>query len=344
MAIKRVSGGTSVNVGPGTVKVRNNGSWVLALGAKVRSGGEWKDSLYVAYPNAATNFSASPGTAGSNNTFSWVKPTTGATVTGYKLYVYSDQACTTQVDTKTVSGGDTLSTTYTRGSAGTNGGNGTTYYVRLKTIGAAGESQSWATNSSGGTIIKVVNGSASWPTDNSYWSDTFVTNGGGPYNASSWSGYGYDNSYNPGLAFDGNGSTYWRSQWWSYREPWEWISFTATGHPNYPLTKLVAAGFQPYGNPPDVFYFDLLDGYLNFAQTLGGPGGFYTPSLALIGCDYNLTPNQVVNLRINSTQLGSNPGYSTYNCQMAEVYIFWKVYVPNIITNQATANTITNLS
>lgn len=343
MAIKSKRSGSWQTPAAGTIKVKKNGAWQTAISVKMKKNGAWVDSLYVAYPNAATSFSGTGGTGASLGVkFSWVAPTGGAPVTGYKLYSYSDQACTQNEQTVTLD--NVLTTTYSRGSAGTNGDSGTTYYVRLKTIGAAGESQSWATNSSGGTIIKVVNGSASWTTDNSYWSDTFVTNGGGPYNASSWSGQGYDNSYNPGLAFDGDGGTYWRSQWWSYREPWEWISFTATGHPNYPLTKLVAAGFQPYGNPPDVFYFDLLDGYLNFAQTLGGPGGFYTPSLALIGCDYNLTPNQVVNLRINSTQLGHNPGYSTYNCQMAEVYIFWKVYVPNIITNQATANTITNLS
>lgn len=328
MAIRSRKSGSWSIPDPGKIKVRKDGEWKTALSVKVKKNGEWKDSLYVAYPNAATNFSASPGTGGGNNTFSWVKPTTGAPATGYKLYVYSDQACTTQVDTKTVSGGDTLSTTYTRGSAGTNGADGTTYYVRLKTLGAGSlESQGWATSTSGSsTIIKVVNGSATY-TPPSAWSWATFTNTiplGYPFGgtASSWSGQGYDNSYNPGNAFDNNSSTYWRSQWWDYNYAWEWISFSiASSSYHTDKIKVTAVYFTPYGNGPGTYYLDLLalDGSWLY---VAGPGASNT-----ISCSAEIPSGGSATYRLNFSSLGSNPGVSTYNAQIAEIRFDYKTWI-----------------
>lgn len=343
MAIKRFSGGSAQSVGSGSIRVRSGNAWALPLSAKVRVGGAWIDSGYVSYPNAATSFSGSGGNGGSLGVnFQWVAPTSGAPVTGYKLYSYSDQACTQNEQSVTLGTG--TSTTYSRGSAGSNGNAGTTYYVRLKTLGAGGlESQSWATTSSGGTVIKVVNGSTAYDVVTpGYWgTEVFgAIPAGYPYfgDASSWSGNGYDNSYNPGLAVDNNGYTYWRSQWYSYNYASEWISFTVFA---FPTKKVLVTGvtFTGWGNWPEYYTVDVLT--FGGWQYLGGPGAF-----AGVTISQEIAAGGYATFRLWFTQLGYNSvggGYD-YNAQVSEIRFNYKPWVDPVTTNYpATANTVTNV-
>ena len=342
MPIKRRTGGSFVTVNNGTIRVRSGNSWVSPTSVKVRSGGSWVDSGYLAYPNIATSFTGSGGTGDSLPvTFSWTAPASGAPVTGYRLYAYSDQACTNQVSTQLVTSGTTTQFSY--GSAET------TYYVRLKTVGSVGESVGWATTSSGGTILKVVNGKKSVAASSTYgWTNNPAT--GSAYvgtptagTASSWSGQGYDNNYNPGLAFDNNSSTYWRSQWWELPNiAYEWISFSQAAP--FVDIRLISVGFVPFGNGPGTFYLDRTYSSWDFLAYLGGPGA-YAFGQGLINCDVTIPAGQTYYFRINSGDMGYNPGFSNYNVQMSEIRIYYQVWgvVATTPAVAATANTVTNV-
>lgn len=344
MPIQRRTNGAFSAVSNGSARIRVNNAWISPTSIKVRSGGTWVDSGYVAYPNAATSFTGSGGTGDSLPvTFTWTAPVGGAPVTGYRLYAYSDQACTNQVATQLVTSG--TSTSFSYGSAES------TYYVRLKTVGSVGESVNWATTSSGGTILRVVNGKKSVAAvDNYGWKNDPATNSayvGTPNagTASSWSGQGYiGNLYNPGLAFDNNSSTYWRTQWWALPNiAWEWISFSQ-GAP-FVSIKIVSVGFVPTGNGPGTFYLDRTDSGWNFVSSLAGPGA-YGFGQGLISCSVEIPVGQTYYFRINCTDMGANPSaYGTYNVQMSEIRIYYQVWgvVSTTPGSAATANTITNV-
>ena len=315
----------------GSIRVKSDGQWRTAISVKVKQGGVWVDSGYVAYPNPATSFTGSGGNGDNRQvTFTWTAPSSGATVTGYRLYIYNSSD--TQIGT--VNLGTGTSYTYTFGAAST------TYYVRLKTLGIAGESQTFSTNTSSGTRLRVVTGAASYPYDNSRWSAnvSFVAS---YWTQSTWPGEPYgDYTYHGSKAFDGNSGTYWTGQSWAWPGGSEWLGFTlAAGGAR---RKIVALYNLPSGNRASTVSLDEFV-YPDWPWTGRYWQGGEVFGFQVIPCDFEISPFSTRYFRLWYTDLGYNPTpYGNYRVLTAEVRGDYQDWITDTGTVAATSNTTTN--
>jgi hypothetical protein len=316
----------------GSIRVKSDGQWRTAISVKVKQGGAWVDSGYVAYPNAATSFTGSGGN-GSNRqvTFTWTAPTTGAPVTKYFLSVYdaSDNQIGPDIDVGNV-------TSYTHTFAASS----TTYYVRLKSFGAAGLSQTFSTNTAGGTRLRVVIGAAPVPYDNSRWGATvnFIP---AYWTQSQWPGEPYgDYRYHGSKAFDNDSGTYWTGQSWAWPGGSEWLGFTlAAGGAR---RKIVALYNLPTGNRASTVSLDEF-AYPNFAWTGRYWQGGEVFGFQIIPCDFELSPFSTRYFRLWYTDLGYNPNaYGSHRVLTAEVHGDYQDWITDTGTVPATANTTAN--
>lgn len=313
MGISSKRSGSWSTPASGSIRVKSGGSWRTAVSVRVKQNGAWVNSGYVGYPNAATGFTGGGGNGDNRQvTFYWAAPSGGATPTGYRLYIYdsNNNQYGSPVDV-----GNVTSYTHTFASANS------TWYVRLKTLGAAGESLTFATNTAGGTRLGVNIGNIGyyvpypiygWSGDNTftpaYWSE------------STWPGKPFgDYTYHGSKAFDGNYGTYWTGQSWAWPGGSDWVGFYLSGgFTPHRYTSLVS---WPAGNACGVFWFDYWDG-ANFGFT-----GYSWPNNGgwafggqFISTDFQINPGVTGAYRFNYSELGYNPtAYGTYRVLTAEI-------------------------
>lgn len=317
----------------GSIRVKDGGIWRQAIKVYVKQGGVWVDSGYVAYPNPATSFTGSGGNGDNRQvTFTWTAPTSGATVSGYKLYVYNSS----DVQIATVDTGNVTSYTYTFGAANT------TYYVRLKTLGVAGESTTFATNSALGTRLQVVIGNTSSTYPVYGWSGA-ISFTPGYWTQSQWPGEPYgDYTYHGSKAFDGNPYTYWSGQSWSINYGSDWIGFSL-GSAISPKLKILNLYNLPAGNPCGTVTLDEFF-YPNFSYTgLYWQGG-YAFAAQVIPCNFEINAGVTRYFRLWYSNLGFNETeYGQYRALTAEVsgdYQYWTQTGTG--TNPAGSNSVSN--
>jgi len=317
----------------GSIRVKSDGQWRTAISVKVKQGGAWVDSGYVAYPNAATSFTGSGGNGDNKQvTFTWTAPTTGAPVTKYFLSVYdaSDNQIGPNIDVGNV-------TSYTHTFAASS----TTYYVRLKSFGAAGLSQTFSTNTAGGTRLRVITGAASKPYDNSRWGSN-VSFTPGYLSQSRWPGQDYnDFTYHGSKAFDGDLNTYWSGQSWAWPGGSDWISFQL-GNALSPRLRVVELYSSAFGNGPGTINIDELS-FPNWNYTGYSWGGASAFGFQIIPCNFELAAGQSRYFRLWYTNLGANPtAYGTYRVLTREVSGVYQLWITDTGTIPATSNTTTN--
>lgn len=317
----------------GSIRVKSDGQWRTAVSVKVKQGGIWVDSGYVAYPNPATSFTGSGGNGDNKQvTFTWTAPTTGAPVTKYYLYIYnaSDVQIGSAIDV-----GNVTSYTYTFAASST------TYYVRLKSFGAAGLSQTFSTNTAGGTRLRVITGAASYTYDNSHWgSNTSFTPA--YWTQSAWPGEPYgDYTYHGSKAFDGDSGTYWTGQSWAWSGGSDWVGFSL-GSALTPKLKIVELYNLPSGNACGTINLDEFV-YPNFGYTGRYWQGTTAFGYQVIPCGFEIAAGVTRYFRLWYTNLGYNPtAYGTHRVLTAEVGGTYQAWITDTGTVAATSNATTN--
>lgn len=332
MAIQSRRSGSWSTPTAGSIRVKSGGAWRTAVSVKVKQSGAWVDSGYVAYPNPATSFTGSGGNGDNRQvTFTWTAPTSGATVSGYRLYVYNSS----NVQIATVDTGNVTSYTYTFGAAST------TYYVRLKTLGVAGESTTFATNPAAGTRLQVVTGSVSSTYPIYGWSGT-VSFTPGYWTQSTWPGEPYgDYTYHGSKAFDNDFGTYWTGQSWAWPGGSEWIGFVIGAV--YTPIKIVNLINWPGGNACGTLTLDQWDG-ANFNYTGKSWTGATVYGGQIIDCNIEIPQGYTYYYRIWYTNLGYNPtAYGTYRVLTNEISGGYQyITQTGTGTNPAGSNTVSN--
>ena len=319
----------------GSIRVKSDGSWRQAIKIYVKQDGVWVDSGYVAYPNPATSFAGSGGNGDNKQvTFTWTAPSSGAAVTGYRLYIYNSS----DVQIATVDTGNVTSYTYTFGAAGT------TYYARLKTLGAAGESQTFSTNSSSGTRLRIVTGAASYPYDNSRWGSNVYFAYAGYWTQSQWPGEPYgDYTYHGSKAFDGDFNTYWTGASWSYSGGSDWLGFNlGAGAAKRRIVELYNSNYGAACSSVTLDEFS----YPNFNYT----GRYWQGAYSIFGaqiipCDFVIDPYVTRYFRLFYTGLGYTPGGwqgNNYRAMISEVGGTYQDWITDTGTVAATSNSVTN--
>ena len=302
-----------------------------AISVKVKQGGVWVDSGYVAYSSAPTNFRSTSVGNGDNRqvTFAWNAGAGGAPVTNYVVNVYNSS----DVYQYGVSFGTSTSGTITFGAAGT------TYYVRIYAGGDAGYTE--GTNSVGGSRIRVTTGAASYAYDNSGWGSNVLFTPG-YLSQSAWPGEPYgDFTYHGSKAFDGNSGTYWTGQSWAWSGGSEWVSFQI-GNALTPRIKIVELYNLPSGNAPGTINLDEFS-YPNFNYTGYSWGGASAFGYQIIPCGFEIAAGTTRYFRFWYTDLGYNPtAYGNYRVLTAEVSGVYQPWITDVGTTPATANTTTN--
>jgi hypothetical protein len=217
----------------------------------------------------------------------------------------------------------------------------TTYYVKLKSYGIAGESQTFATNTVGGTRLQVVTGSVSSTYPIYGWSSTQAFTPA-YWTQSRWPGEPYgDYTYHGSKAFDNNFGTYWTGQSWAWPGGEEWIGFSI-GAP-FTNVKIVNLVSWPSGAAPGTVSLDQWDG-ANFNWTGKAWTGTTVYGGQVIDCNIEIPYGSTNYYRIYYTNLGYNPSaYGNYRVLTAEVSGGYQyVTQTGTGTNPAGANTVSN--
>lgn len=313
MGISSKRSGSWSTPSSGSIRIKSGGAWRTAVSIKMKRNGAWVDTGYVGYPNAATGFAGSGGNGDNRQvTFTWNAPSGGATPSGYRLYVYdsNNNQYGSPVDV-----GNVTSYTHTFASANS------TWYVRLKTLGAAGESQNFATNNVGGTRLQVIIGNTGYYTPYPIYGWSGITGFQPAYwTQSRWPGEPYgDYTYHGSKAFDGDFGTYWTGQSWAWPGGYDWIGFSI-GAPYVPV-RIRSLNSYPAGNACGTYFFDYWDGAnFYYAGATWPDNGGWAYGAQYISTDFVINQGSTGYYRFNYTNLGYNPtAYGTYRVLTSEV-------------------------
>ena len=330
----------------GSIKFKRNETdttWTSATTIKEKSetgSTSWSDTGYIAYPNAPTGFRVtSPGTPGSTSTFtmafSWTAPVGGATPTKYRLKIFSDLACTTQVGSniETANG-----TTYT---ANATLSVETTYYARIYSVTGSLESLAAGTTNADATKtkLKVVTGKNSYTYPYEVWTDS--TTSGIPAHQGQ-SSTDFNNGTQGFRAYDGDFNTYWSGSSWEWPGGVEWTQFGTSFSSGSGRKLITSVSFINAGNPSGYQRVEELNVFTGTWEEKGSSNSYDTFfGIQVVNTNIEVTSSS---FRIVFSNLGYNPtGFGNYRVMISEVRINYKSITTATASVAATSNTVTSV-